>query len=99
MGEVDVLNNMIRKIYRGEEPPYYYSDIIEFTKDNLSEIKSKVIKQILDVFKVEDIKSLKSFVNNINEDKSKIEFQEFILRGFIKNQKLFLCVETMKSIE
>lgn len=89
-----VFNPILRKISKNEEPPYYYPSIFEFTENNLSEIKIKIYNQILEVFKLDKTNKLKEFIDNLSEKKHKLELEQFILRGFIEKNKLYLCIDT-----
>ena len=94
---INLFSFIIRKINKGINPPYYYPSIINFSENNLSEIKSKICNQLQEVFKLQDtdvLKELKKFIDNLSENKCKLEFEQFILRTYIIKNKIYLCVDT-----
>jgi len=90
----EVFNPILRKINKNEEPPYYYPSVFEFTENNLSEIKIKIYNQILKVFELKDSNSLKEFIDNLNEDKYKLEFNDFIIGGYKTKEKICIVIKT-----
>ena len=98
--KVIVFNSILRESYKMEQPPYYYPSTNEFTEDNLQEIKNEICNQIQDILKLEGINKLKlkEFVNNINEDKKKLEFDQFILRIYIVENKIHQCIDTNTTL-
>ena len=94
----EVFNPILRKINKNEEPPYYYPSVFEFTENNLSEIKIKIYNQILEVFELENVGKLKKFIDNLNEDKKKIDFKDFIVGGYKTTDKLYLGIRTNINI-
>ena len=89
-----VFNPILRKISKNEEPPYYYPSVFEFTENNLLEIKIKIYNQILEVFKLDEICRLKEFIDNLSEDKCKLEFNDFIIGGYKTKEKICIIVKT-----
>jgi len=90
----EVFNPILRKINKNEEPPYYYPSVFEFTENNLSEIKIKIYNQILEVFELENVGKLKEFIDNLNEDKKKIDFKDFIIGGYKTTEKICIVIKT-----
>ena len=94
----EVFNPILRKINQRENPPYNYPSVFEFTKDNLAEIKIKTYNQIQEVFKLEDGSSLKEFIDNLNENKQRLEFEQFIIGGYKTKDKMYLGIRTNINI-
>jgi len=94
----EVFNPIIRKINKNEEPPYYYPSVFEFTENNLSEIKIKIYNQILEVFQLENVDKLKEFIDNLNKDKCKLEFNDFIIGGYKTKEKICIVIKTNINI-
>jgi len=97
---INLFSFIIRKINKGINPPYYYPSIIEFTDNNLSEIKSKICKQIKEVFKLQDTDThdLKEFIDNLSEDKQKLQHDQFIIGGYKTGNKIYIGIKTKIDI-
>jgi len=98
--KVIVFNPIMCKIYENKETPHYYAIKIEFTDSSLSQIKNEIYKQIQEVFDLEesDSSKLKDFISNINKNKNKIEFEQFIIGGCIIEDKLCIGIKVIVNI-
>jgi len=96
--KVIVFNSIICKYYNIESPPYYYPILTEYTNDNYSQINNEICNQIQDVFKLKNVDILKEFVDNLSEDKKKLEFEKFIIGGYKTNDKICMAIKTDKNI-
>jgi len=98
--KVIVFNPIMCKIYENEETPHYYAIKIEFTDSSLSQIKNEIHNQIQEVFNLEesDNLKLKNFISSINKNKSKIEFEQFIIGGRIEEDKLCIGIKIIVNI-
>ena len=92
--KVIVFNSIIREFTKMMEPPYYYPTTIEFTEDNLPEIKNEICNQIQDVLKLKNVDILKEFVDNLRGEKKKLEFEHFIMSGHKTNDAIHIIIKT-----